>query len=256
MHVRLVVVGGKADKRQLSLSLPAVLGRSREAGLTIAHSLISRNHCELSDQNGAVLVRDLGSLNGTFIGETQIEQAKLYPGDQFSIGPLTFRVEYEYVGDIASAPGAPDAGDRIIAHAPHETPAPGTTRPQSVDALAESPASISPGLSSLSNEPPIELADPIAPAQQPEPPVELADPSGAEPGPMSIAPADGQLPDLSQWSGVAEDGTVEVPPDFAHEVPTAPGTASEDGPAPDAAQSEATDDSGDDDLQQFFNRLK
>ncbi len=96
MHATLVVVGGKADKRQLNVELPVVLGRSRQADLTIVHSLISRTHCELREQNGAVQLRDLGSLNGTFCGDRRIQSVLLMPNDRFSIGPLTFEIRYEF----------------------------------------------------------------------------------------------------------------------------------------------------------------
>ncbi|NLS96353.1 MAG: FHA domain-containing protein [Planctomycetaceae bacterium] len=116
MHATLVVVGGKADKRQLNLELPVILGRSRQADLTIVHSLISRTHCELCEQNGAVLLRDLGSLNGTFCGDRRIQSVLLMPNDRFSIGPLTFEIRYESglgarkrggAGDVRGASGTP-----------------------------------------------------------------------------------------------------------------------------------------------------
>lgn len=52
MHATLVVVGGKTDKRRLSVKLPTILGRSRQADLKIAHSLISRKHCAFSAATG------------------------------------------------------------------------------------------------------------------------------------------------------------------------------------------------------------
>ncbi len=99
MYATLVVVGGKADKRQLNIKLPTMLGRSRQADLTIAHSLISRKHCELRESEGMVLLVDLGSLNGTFCRDRKIQRVPLLPNDRFAIGPLTFEIRYEYDGD-------------------------------------------------------------------------------------------------------------------------------------------------------------
>jgi len=53
-----------------------------------------------------VKIRDLGSLNGTFVGDEQIRQADSPPIRRSRLGPLTFRVQYEYAGEIASAPVA------------------------------------------------------------------------------------------------------------------------------------------------------
>ncbi|MFH1265802.1 MAG: FHA domain-containing protein, partial [Planctomycetota bacterium] len=64
MDAKLVIVGGKANKSQVSVKLPTVIGRSREADLTVAHPMISRKHCELYEVDGLVRIRDLGSLNG------------------------------------------------------------------------------------------------------------------------------------------------------------------------------------------------
>jgi predicted component of type VI protein secretion system len=104
MNAKLVVVLGKTTKREVALRLPAVLGRSREADITVPHPLISRRHCEISENNGVLMVRDLASLNGTMIGGRRIESAPLLPDTEFTIGPLTFRVRYEFDGDLESVP--------------------------------------------------------------------------------------------------------------------------------------------------------
>jgi predicted component of type VI protein secretion system len=109
MHAKLVVVGGKANKSQVSLKLPSVLGRSREADLTITHPMISRRHCEIFEVGGVLRIRDLGSLNGTFVRQKQIREAELQPNDEFTIGPLTFRVEYR-LSPATPPPGVPTGG--------------------------------------------------------------------------------------------------------------------------------------------------
>ena len=104
MNATLFVVDGKTTKRKVALKFPCVLGRSREADVTVAHPLISRRHCELSEANGLLMLRDLVSLNGTMIGGRRISSAPLLPDAEFTIGPLTFRVMYDYHGDLESLP--------------------------------------------------------------------------------------------------------------------------------------------------------
>jgi predicted component of type VI protein secretion system len=104
MNAKLLIVLGKAIKRKVALQLPAVLGRSRQADITVTHPLISRRHCEISENDGLLMVRDLASLNGTMVGGRRIESAPLLPDAEFTIGPLTFRVLYEYYGDLESVP--------------------------------------------------------------------------------------------------------------------------------------------------------
>lgn len=104
MEAKLTVVGGKANKAAVALRLPTTIGRSREAGITVAHPMISRRHCELSESNGLILLRDLGSLNGTLVAGQKVQEAVLKPQDEFTVGPLTFRVEYKYGGDLSDVP--------------------------------------------------------------------------------------------------------------------------------------------------------
>jgi pSer/pThr/pTyr-binding forkhead associated (FHA) protein len=96
----LLVVDGNTTRRRVVLKLPCVLGRSRQADVTVAHPLISRRHCELSETDGLLMLRDLASLNGTMIGGRRVTTAPLLPDAEFTIGPLTFRVRYEYDGDL------------------------------------------------------------------------------------------------------------------------------------------------------------
>jgi hypothetical protein len=98
MDAKLVVVGGKASKGEVKLKLPTVLGRSREAGLAIAHPNVSRRHCEIREVEGALVVRDLGSSNGTLVNDTMVKEVVLKPGDTLTIGPLVFRAEYKHAG--------------------------------------------------------------------------------------------------------------------------------------------------------------
>lgn len=96
VEAKLVVVSGESQARQYDLQLPTVIGRSRTTDLRIGHPLVSRQHCEVFEANGILMVRDLGSLNGTFVGETRISEGPMpmKPGDLLSIGPITFRAVY------------------------------------------------------------------------------------------------------------------------------------------------------------------
>jgi len=92
MDVKLMVVGGEGDSSEILPKLPATIGRGNQATLKLSHPLISRRHCELFSREDELLVRDLGSLNGTFIGGERITEAELRSGDLLTIGTVTFRV--------------------------------------------------------------------------------------------------------------------------------------------------------------------
>jgi predicted component of type VI protein secretion system len=95
MDAKLVVVGGDAKAAEINLKLPTIIGRGRSASLTLRHPLVSRQHCEIYEQNGRLMVRDLGSLNGTFINNERVTEAVLPAGELLTVGTVTFRAVYD-----------------------------------------------------------------------------------------------------------------------------------------------------------------
>lgn len=74
--------GQRADIRDE----PVVVGRSSDAALCIRSPSVSRRHCELRRCGEAYVIRDLGSTNGTRIGDHAVREARLSDGDQITIG--------------------------------------------------------------------------------------------------------------------------------------------------------------------------
>jgi len=186
MNAKLIVVGGKASKSEIALRLPTIIGRSRDADLTVAHAMVSRQHCELYEEGGVLKIRDLGSLNGTFVGKRQVREADLYPNDEFTVGPLTFRVKYRHAGAIASAP-EPEV--------PAAFPMPGEVEPVTAE-----PAEVVPEVEETERQPAAGSPDVVEMNQAgAEPQRPASRPPAAAEGFQGIAPADGQLPDFSAW---------------------------------------------------------
>ena len=96
MQVELKVIGLKTDREKVELTLPAILGRGADVDLVIPHPEISRRHCRLFVHQNMVHVQDLKSLNGTVVGETRLQNAQcmILPGEQFTLGPITFEIQY------------------------------------------------------------------------------------------------------------------------------------------------------------------
>ena len=95
MNAKLIVVGGTTSTTEVKLRLPAIIGRGRNVQVTIPHSLVSRKHCEISEVKGRLVVRDLDSMNGTYVGDERITEAVLHPGALLTVGTVTFRAMYE-----------------------------------------------------------------------------------------------------------------------------------------------------------------
>ncbi len=88
--------------RQLPLrEFPVLVGRSGESALAGASSNMSRYHAELVERDGRLVVRDLGSKNGTFVNHEPVDdEAVLQAGDIVHFADVEFRV----------GRGTPDAG--------------------------------------------------------------------------------------------------------------------------------------------------
>lgn len=112
LNAKLVVVGGEVKTAEIKLRLPSTIGRGRGTSIMLPHPLVSRQHCELFEANGKLMVRDLGSLNGTFVNNQRITESIIEPGELLTIGAVTFRAAYELtdVGPPADyvAPGTGD----------------------------------------------------------------------------------------------------------------------------------------------------
>jgi pSer/pThr/pTyr-binding forkhead associated (FHA) protein len=69
------------------------VGRIADNTVEIAEPSISSHHCELILQDKDVLVRDLGSTNGTFINGEKITEATLKTGQILRLGMIEMRLE-------------------------------------------------------------------------------------------------------------------------------------------------------------------
>lgn len=96
MKATLVNIDVSMAKRRIGLDrLPATVGRSSHADVRLVERCASRVHCEISDLNGTLVVRDLKSRNGTSVNGQYVEQALLLPGDRLTVGSSRFEVQYE-----------------------------------------------------------------------------------------------------------------------------------------------------------------
>ena len=69
-----------------------LIGRLADADVHIDHPEVSRRHAVFARSGEGYLVRDVGSLNGTYVNRQRIDEAVLHPGDEVQIGK--FRLVY------------------------------------------------------------------------------------------------------------------------------------------------------------------
>ena len=90
---QLVANGDWLKGQVFPLGPHTVLGRDSDCDITIPGTHLSRKHVEIAISGNKLLVKDLGSSNGTFVNGKQITDAELSPGDQIQFDVLTFSVE-------------------------------------------------------------------------------------------------------------------------------------------------------------------
>jgi DNA-binding NtrC family response regulator len=83
--------GPDAGKSHVSAGERTIVGTHPSAQLVLGDRAVSRFHCEIALEEGAVLVRDLGSKNGTEVDGTRIVEAHLKSGAVIAIGQTRLR---------------------------------------------------------------------------------------------------------------------------------------------------------------------
>jgi hypothetical protein len=261
MNVDLLVYKDGQPLKTVRVTLPVIIGRGKDATFTIKHPLLSRKHCEVFEENGVVQVRDLASLNGTFVNSSRVESTSAVDsGSQLKLGSVVMEVQYN--GAVSESAITSDheaeafdlgtidtAETEVMSAASYETePAPDAT-PAPVD------------LSDFEMSPDV-AAEPVA--AQPEDVGDLSDfevspasPPSAEmldlvdfevAAPAAEEPQAAQdLPSLTDLVEASAAEPVETP------APAAQPVAAEDAWAAPSEQPKVTDD--DDDLDAFLKDL-
>ncbi|MEX2173094.1 MAG: FHA domain-containing protein [Pirellulaceae bacterium] len=177
LNAKLVVVGGEVKTAEIKLRLPSTVGRGRGASIMLPHPLVSRQHCELFEDGGRLMVRDLGSLNGTFVNNERISEAALPSGELLTVGAVTFRAVY----DAHESNGPPL--DAAAQHRPvrsSDTDPNGTVRSVPAQAAAP-PEPVDEG--SVEGDPDFNFDEPLTPVDE-----NIRLPAPEHPKPAPVAP--------------------------------------------------------------------
>jgi hypothetical protein len=100
--------GPNAGSRFLLDSDLTTAGRHPESDVFLDDVTVSRRHAEFHRQGESFAVRDVGSLNGTYVNRERIEEAALSGGDEVQIGK--FRLVFLTSPHAAGGNGHPAGG--------------------------------------------------------------------------------------------------------------------------------------------------
>lgn len=80
-----------------------LLGRHPECDIQIDSRKISRRHCCIAQVADYLVIRDLGSTNGIRINGVRLQEGKLHPNDEVTIGNSRYKVKWDTI-EAAHAP--------------------------------------------------------------------------------------------------------------------------------------------------------
>jgi hypothetical protein len=93
--IRIRVLSGTSQGAEFELSRPLMtIGRlGAGADIQIDDAEVSRLHCAIEVRREAILLQDLRSMNGTYVGDSRIFGARLENNSEFRIGSSRLQLE-------------------------------------------------------------------------------------------------------------------------------------------------------------------
>jgi len=88
----IVIHGEELGQRHPLEGALTTIGRSQANDITIDQESVSRNHASIQRDGETLLLRDLGSTNGTYVNDQQMKEGPLRNGDLVQVGRTIFKV--------------------------------------------------------------------------------------------------------------------------------------------------------------------
>jgi len=86
-----ILEGGSTERRVFPFYQRLTIGRHSTNDVTLADRMVSNRHAVVGRVKGRIVVKDLGSRNGTFVNGEKVEKAILVCGDRVKIGSTVLR---------------------------------------------------------------------------------------------------------------------------------------------------------------------
>jgi EAL domain-containing protein (putative c-di-GMP-specific phosphodiesterase class I) len=99
---------GEGAHRLLLEHLPFCIGRSASAHYCINSRHVSKEHAQIVRDGERILIRDLGSTNGTFVNGQRVQEALLSHGDIVHVSHKEFRFGQDCAAELGGEVGLTD----------------------------------------------------------------------------------------------------------------------------------------------------
>jgi len=223
-----IVLSTAEGQQAIELRPVNSLGRHPNNTIQLLDKIVSKEHCIIEVRENQFWLRDLGSLNGTFINNERVRgEAPLKHGDEIALGATRGRFDDGF-GPPVSAPPIPSPG---AVQQPQWNP--GAAAPGAAAPGAAAPGAAAPGASPLaqSAQQMPAYAKP-GPFQAPHGPMSQAVPSTqAQPQGLPGAPQQQQHQQQQQQQGYRYQQVPQVPPGPSGTAPLQPPRAAAAGGA-------------------------
>lgn len=104
MRVRLISLDDGTPPIEIGKDL-VLVGRKEDCDIQLDHKSVSKLHCIIVKAEGLLLLRDLGSTNGTRVNGQRVRRASLVSNDQLFIASMRFKVHFTNSEEIVEAEG-------------------------------------------------------------------------------------------------------------------------------------------------------
>ncbi|MGD8917125.1 MAG: FHA domain-containing protein [Syntrophobacterales bacterium] len=86
-----ILESGSTEKRVFPFYQRLTIGRHSANDVALADRMVSKQHAVVGRVKGRIVVKDLGSRNGTFVNGEKVEKAILASGDRLKVGSAVLR---------------------------------------------------------------------------------------------------------------------------------------------------------------------
>jgi adenylate cyclase len=105
------IISPEVPERTAELAQHNTLGRHPDNTIQILDRIVSKTHCHIDEVSGGFVLKDLGSLNGTFVnGERVASERGLSPGDEITLGSTRIVFDPPMTRSRAAAPPTAQVG--------------------------------------------------------------------------------------------------------------------------------------------------
>ncbi|MEZ4288559.1 MAG: FHA domain-containing protein [Polyangiales bacterium] len=108
-----ITIAGPHGQERKPLGTHNTLGRHPLNTHQILDRVVSKEHCIIDRVDGSYVLRDLGSLNGTYINGTRVREQVLHTGDEIRIGSTSIKFDEAPQAPPKPPPIAPSQSPRI-----------------------------------------------------------------------------------------------------------------------------------------------